>query len=54
MGRRDIPREPEVKVAVRAEVTQPAWLEATALATIALLATTLAGLWWMGARGFAP
>ena len=54
MGRRRIPREPEVRVAVRAEGRQPEWFEATAIATIALLSASLAGLWWLGASGLAP
>lgn len=46
MGRRHIPRQPEVKVAVRVEAAQPAWFEATAVATLALLASAMAGVWW--------
>jgi hypothetical protein len=49
VGRRQIPRQPEVKVAVRVAVAQPAWFEATAVATLALLASAMAGVWWMAA-----
>lgn len=53
MGRRQIPRQPEVKVAVRVAVAQPAWFEATAVATLALLASAMAGVWWMAAAHLA-
>jgi hypothetical protein len=46
VGRRHIPRQPEVKVAVRVEAAQPAWFEATTIATLALLASATAGALW--------
>ncbi|MNS32404.1 hypothetical protein D3C72_644870 [compost metagenome] len=54
MGRRRIPRAPEVKVAVRAEARQPVWFEVTAAAAIAVLAVALVGLGWLGAPGVTP
>ena len=49
-----MPRAPEVRVAVRAEVRQPVWFEVTAAAAIAVLAVALVGLGWLGAPGLAP
>ncbi|MFN3430799.1 MAG: hypothetical protein ACK46X_12685 [Candidatus Sericytochromatia bacterium] len=54
MGRRQMPRAPEVKVAVRAEARQPVWFELTAAAAIAVLAVALVGLGWLGAPGGTP
>lgn len=47
MGRRRIPREPEVKVAVRVATKQPVWFEWPVVAAIAALAAGVAGLSWL-------